>query len=522
MIGTYQKLPDAFNLAAYLLENNFNRDCRDKAAFYSKSAVYTYTQVSSLVKRSAQVLSELGIEQENRVAILLENRVEWIFFFLGAIWLGAIPVPINPACSLEDVDYILQDSRSRVLLTTQAWQEKISITSLSYLRHVLLVDGKNPFLSIVEQRQESTVHASTSPDEAAFWLYTSGSTGRPKGVIHAHQNFLFCAQHYGQETIGLTQDDIIYSVASMAFAYGLGNSLYLPMTVGAGSILSDASNAFDIVDDVQYFRPTVFFGIPSVYANILEIEEISNFNVSSLRLCISAAEQLPKSIWQKWLDAHHLEICEGIGTTELLYIFLSNQLGKSKPGSSGQPLPGYEVQVVDENGLPCSIGEIGELQVSGPSLMLGYWNRLQETRKAISGSTMRTGDRYRRDRDGFFWFVGRKDELFKVNGQWISPLEIEDVLHQHPQIHEVAVTSSAEQGEKLTEVVAYIRLKSQQSSTLELERTIYQFAKQRLPHFKTPKRIYFLDSLPRTSTGKIHRQQLKNKLANDEALAISH
>ena len=520
MISLCENLPDVFNLAASLIENNLNRGNGDRAAFYTRSRSYTYTQVSSLVKRSAQVLSELGVEHEDRVGILLENRVEWVFLFLGAIWLGAVPVPINPVCSLEDVNYILQDSRSRLLLTTQAWQEKIEPTSLDYLRHVLLVDGENPFLSIVEQSQEWAVHASTSPDESAFWLYTSGSTGRPKGVVHAHQSFLFCAQHYGQETIGLTQDDITYSVASMAFAYGLGNSLYLPMAAGAASVLSDASNAFDIVDDVQHFRPTVFFGIPSVYANILEIGDISNFDASSLRLCISAAEQLPKSVWQRWFDIHNLEICEGIGTTELLYIFLSNQLGKSKPGSSGQPLPGYEVQVVDENGLPCSIGEIGELQVRGPSLMLAYWNRLQETRKAINGSTMRTGDRYRRDRDGFFWFVGRKDELFKVNGQWILPLEIEEVLHQHPQIHEVAVISSSDRGEKLNEVVAYISLKSQQSSTPELERNIYQFVKQRLPHFKTPKRIYFLDTLPRTSTGKIHRQLLKNKLAN-EAFALS-
>ena len=521
MISIYEDLPDVFNIAAHLIEGAFNQGDEDKVAFYTQSKTYTYNQVNSLVKRSGKILSDLGIGQENRVSILLDNRAEWVFFFLGAIWLGAVPVPINPNCSLEDINYILQDSRSKVLLTTQAWQDQIESASLKYLCHVLLVDGEDPFLSMLNHSEELRDHGQTSPDEAAFWLYTSGSTGRPKGVIHAHQSLLFCAQHYGQGTIGLNQNDITYSVASMAFAYGLGNSLYLPMIARAASVLSSASNAFDIIEDVKHYRPTVFFGIPSVYANLLEIEEISSFDSSSIRLCISAAEQLPKSIWQKWLDTHHLEICEGIGTTELLYIFLSNQLGKSKPGSSGQPVSGYDVQVVDENGLSCSIGEIGELQVSGSSLMLGYWNRLKETRKAINGSTMRTGDRYRRDRDGFFWFVGRKDELFKVNGQWISPLEIEEVLHQHPQIHEVAVVSSSNRGEKLTEIVAYISLKSKQSSASELERTIYQFVKQRLPHFKTPKRIYFLDSLPRTSTGKIHRQMLRNKSAN-ASLALSN
>lgn len=521
MISIYEELPGVFNLAAHLIEDNLNLGNSDRIAFYTRLGTYTYDQVNSLVKRSAQVLSDLGVEQENRVGILLHNGPEWVFFFLGAIWLGAVPVPINPTCSREDIGYILQDSRSKVLLTTQAWQEEIVSIKLDYLHHIMLVDGEIPFLSLLENKQELVVHAQTSASEPAFWLYTSGSTGRPKGVIHAHQSFLFCAQHYGQRTIGLNQDDITYSVASMAFAYGLGNSLYLPMAMGAASVLSTARGAFDIIDDVQRYRPTIFFGIPSVYADILEVEDISHFDSSCLRLCVSAAEKLPKSIWQKWFDTHHLEICEGIGTTEFLYIFLSNQLGKSKPGSSGHPVAGYEVQIVDDNGLPCSIGEIGELQVSGPSLMLGYWNRLQETREAIHGSTMRTGDRYRRDRDGFFWFVGRKDELFKVKGQWISPLEIEEVLHQHPDIHEVAVVSSSTHGEQLTEIVAYISLKPEQTSSLELERTIYQFVKQRLPHFKTPKRIFFLDSLPRTSTGKIHRQMLKSMLENS-SLAMAN
>ena len=521
MKSVNEELPNVFNLAAYLIEDNLSKEYNDRIAFYTRLGTYTYAQVNSLVKRSAQLLSDLGIEQENRVSILLENGPEWVFFFLGAIWLGAVPVPINPTCSVEDIGYILQDSRSKVLLTTQAWQEEIVSLPLSYLHHTLLVDGETPFLSSLEHKSELITHAPTSPNEPAFWLYTSGSTGRPKGVIHAHQSFLFCAQNYGQSTIGLNQDDITYSAASMAFAYGLGNSLYLPLAIGAAAVLSATKSAFDIVDDVKRYRPTVFFGIPSVYADLLEVDDISNFDSSCLRLCVSAAEKLPKSIWQKWFDTHHLEICEGIGTTEFLYIFLSNQLGKSKLGSSGYPVSGYEVQVVNEEGLPCSIGEIGELQVSGPSLMLGYWNRLEETRKAIHGSTMKTGDRYRRDRDGFFWFVGRKDELFKVKGQWISPLEIEDVLHQHPQIHEVAVVSSSTHSEQLTEIVAYISLKPEQISSPKLERTIYQFVKQRLPHFKTPKRIFFLDSLPRTSTGKIHRKMLKNMLS-DSPLAIAN
>ncbi|MCX7596618.1 MAG: AMP-binding protein, partial [Fischerella sp.] len=228
----------------------------------------------------------------------------------------------------------------------------------------------------------------------------------------------------------------------------------------------------------------------------------------SLRLCVSAAEQLPKTIWYKWLETYNHEICEGIGTTEFLHIFLSNQIGECKPGSSGRPILGYDVQIIDDNGFPCSAGEIGNLQVTGESLMLGYWQQVQQTRKAIYGNTMRTGDKYLRDADGYFWFMGRNDDLFKVNGQWISPMEIEDILHQHPQIFEVAVVPESDNEEQLTQIVAYISLKPGQESSPELETSIRKFAKQRLPHFKAPKKVYFLEKLPRTSTGKIHRKLL--------------
>jgi acyl-coenzyme A synthetase/AMP-(fatty) acid ligase len=321
---------------------------------------------------------------------------------------------------------------------------------------------------------------------------------------------MVCAERYGRAILGLHQDDITYSVAKMPFAYGLGNTLYMPMAVGAATVLSDASNVFDIIADIQRYRPTILFGIPSVYAGILAVAEIAPLDVSSLRLCASAAEQLPKSIWQQWLETYKHEICEGIGTTEFLHIFLSNQIGECKPGSSGRPIPGYDVQILNDDGLPCPPGEIGNLQVTGESLMLGYWKRLQQTRKAIYGDTMRTGDKYLRDADGYFYFMGRNDDLFKVNGQWISPMEIEDILHQHPQILEVAVVSESSNAEQLTQIVAYISLKSGQTASAQIEMDIRRFARQNLPNFKAPKKVYFVEKLPRTATGKIHRRLLSN------------
>ncbi len=498
-----EQLPDLFNVAAYFLEGNLAQGHGERVAFYHQGKTYTYAQVSSFVRRSANLLSELGLERENRIAILLPDTPEFVFAFWGAIWLGAVPVPINTACSVDEIQYILQDSRAKVLLTTQEWQEKIH-----FLRRVLLADGENPLMSVLTQQDERLPCAETSRDEPAFWLYTSGSTGRPKGVIHLHQSMVVCAEQYAKATLGLHKDDITYSVAKMPFAYGLGNTLYMPMAVGAAAVLSDANNAFDIITDIQHYRPTVLFGIPSAYASILAVHDIAPLDVSSLRLCVSAAEQLPKSIWQKWLKTYNHEICEGIGTTEFLHIFLSNRLGECKPGTSGRPVPGYDVRIVDENGFPCPPGDIGDLQVSGESLMLGYWNRLRETRKAIYGNTMRTGDKYQRDADGHFKFMGRADDLFKVNGQWISPMEIEDVLHQHPQILEVAVMPS-DNGEQLTQVVAYVSLKPGQEPSPKLEDSIRKFARQRLPHFKAPKTVHFVENLPRTSTGKIHRKSLQ-------------
>lgn len=503
-----EQLPTVFNVAAYFIEGNLAQGRSDKTAFYHQDRTYSYAQLSCFVRRTAALLKELGLERENRMAILLPDTPEFVFAFWGAIWLGAVPVPINTACTVDDIQYILQDSRAKLLLTTQEWQEKLDPIQSQFLGHVLLADGQNPLFLLTQQTDEVLPCAETSRDEPAFWLYTSGSTGRPKGAIHLHQSMVVCAENYGRATLGLHQDDITYSIAKMPFAYGLGNTLYMPMAVGAAAVLSDAINAFDIIADIQRYQPTVLFGIPSIYASLLAVHDISPLDVSSLRLCVSAAEQLPKSIWQKWLETYNKEICEGIGTTEFLHIFLSNRLGECKPGSSGRPVPGYDVRVVDENGFPCPPGEIGDLLVSGESLMLGYWNRLQQTRKVIYGNAMQTGDKYLCDADGYFRFMGRKDDLFKVNGQWVSPLEIEDILHQHSQILEVAAVPESDKGEQLTHVVAYVTLKPGQKPSPELEDGIRKFAKQRLPHFKAPKIIRFVENLPRTSTGKIHRKLL--------------
>ena len=506
-----EQLPKTFNVAAYLLNGNLERGNSQKVAFFAQHDTYTYEQLYYFVQRTAHLLASLGLERENRLAILLPDSPELIFAFWGAVWLGAVPVPINTACSVEEVQYILRDSRAKILLSDRSLQAKLAPIQSPFLQQVLLTDGDDSFLSLLNQQpKEPLPCAETARDEPAFWLYTSGSTGMPKGVIHLHQSIVVCAERYAKATLGLKPDDITYSVAKIPFAYGLGNTLYMPLAVGASTVLSDATNIFDIIADIHRYRPTILFGIPSFYANLLAVGDIEPLDVDSLRLCISAAEQLPESIWHQWRETYGKEICEGIGTTEFLHIFLANRAGECKPGTSGRPVSGYDVRVVDPDGQPCAPGKMGDLVVSGESLMLGYWNRLTQTRKALWGNTMRTGDKYLQDAEGYFKFMGRKDDLFKVNGQWISPLEIEDILHQHPQILEVAVVPESSEGERLTQVVAYISLKPGQEPSPELRTEIYQFAKQRLTHFKAPKTLRFVKQLPRTATGKIHRKSVAN------------
>jgi benzoate-CoA ligase family protein len=504
----YQQLPDIFNIAAYFLKTNLYRENGERIAFYYQDEVYTYRKVNEEVCHTAGLLSKLGIEQENRIAILLPDSPEFVFAFWGAIWMGAIPVPINTACKIEDIQYILQDCRAKILITNQEWQGKLSLDNDEFLRQVILTDGENSFQQQLTQINHVPTPARTSADEPAFWLYTSGSTGKPKGVVHLHRSMAVCAHEYACSTIGLNQNDIIYSVAKMPFAYGLGNTLYMPMAVGAASVLTDANNVFEIIADLNRYQPTILFAIPAIYSGIWSVQEMSPLDTTSLRLCISAAEQLPKSLWHKWRDTFGLEICEGIGTSEFLHIFLSNRLGECRPGSCGKPVSGYDVSIVDDRGLALPQGEIGNLQVGGASLMLQYWNRHQETRQAIYGDMMRTGDKYLCDEDGYFFFMGRKDDLFKVSGQWISPFEIEDVLLQHDAVLDAAVVPESDGGQNLTQVVAYINLKSGFEESKSLKDSVRKFARTHLPHYKVPKTIHVLDLLPRTPTGKIHRKSL--------------
>jgi benzoate-CoA ligase family protein len=503
------EFPSNFNIAEHFIQGNIATGGRGHGpAFYHHERVFSYQEVSSYVRRTAAFFSDLGVQREQRIALLLDDSPELVWSFWGAIWAGCIPVPINVACPAGDICFIVNDCRARVLVTAQRHIRHVHDLASPYLRQVIVVDTQPSFLRMLDGASTELEAAETCRDEPAFWLYTSGSTGRPKGVVHAHFSMAVCAQAYAQRTLGLTSADISYSVAKIPFAYGLGNTLYMPMSVGAAAVLSESTNVFEIIKDVRRYRPTVFCAIPAVYSRLVELADISAFDTSSLRLCVSAAEQLPDSVWQRFYGRFGLKILEGIGTTEMLHIFLSNREDAYRPGSSGRPVEGYQVRVVGEGGEQLAPGDVGDLEVTGDSLMLGYWNRLQETRRAMFGSTIRTGDRYTVDADGFFRFVGRRDDLFKVQGLWVSPGEVEHVLRKHPAVLDCVVLPERGADRDLPYVAAYVVVKSGIDASGTVSNLLRSFARERLPHFKVPRRVRIVDEMPRTPTGKVDRRRL--------------
>ena len=511
MESIYAQLPRHFNVASYFIENALLEGRLNSPAYLFPEGSLSFGEVKRSVRHMAAFLQELDLEWEQRVALLLPDSPELVIAFWGSVWAGAVPVPINTAYRPDDIRYILEDCRAKVVVTNRAWRDQLADHLTAFQERLVVVDEPPSLLSLLDTVTREPDAATTTRDDVAFWLYTSGSTGRPKGVIHLHHDMVVCAELYAKHILGLHADDVAYSVARIPFAYGLGNTLYMPMAVGAAAVLSDAVNAFDVIADIHRYRPSIFFGIPGVYAALLNVQELAPLDPSSLRLCVSAAEQLPPSAWYRWRERFGLEICEGIGTTELLHIFLSNKPGQCKPGSSGRDVPGYMVRIVDERGTPVQPGDVGDLEVGGESLMLGYWNRHQETREAIYGDYMKTGDKYFADEDGYYYFAGRRDDRFRVNGQWVLPFEVEDVLLQYPGVQDAAVIAEVDEEKGQARVIAYITLHPDTVPSVDLERLLKKHAKQRLSHVKVPQRILFVPAIQRTATGKIDRQYLRKQ-----------
>jgi benzoate-CoA ligase family protein len=476
----------------------------------------TYADISRLVNRAGNALRSLGVEPAERVALVLPDSPEFVSVFLGAIKIGAVPVTLSTLLTARDYAYLLADSGARAVIVDGSVLGKIDPirAELPDLRHVI-VAGAAPaaavaFAQILAAAPDELAPEPTRPDAMCFWQYSSGTTGAPKAVVHRQRDAVAPADLHGRHVVGMRADDRTFSVAKLFFSYGLNNSLVIPFSHGATAVLfagkPEPRRVFEIISAE---RPTVFYAVPTAYAALLAVGERDfPYDLSSIRLCVSAGEALPKPLFERWRARFGREILDGIGSTEIGYIAISNFPGRARPGTSGVVIPGYEARVVDEGGAPVAPGTVGDLMVRGPSAAREYWNKPEATGHTFRGDWIFTGDRYSVDADGYHVYQGRSDDLLKVGGVWVSPLEVESALLEHAAVLECAVVGRTDSA-GLIKPVAYVVLKDRAGSD-RLADELRVFVKERLAPYKYPRWIEFVSELPKTSTGKIQRFKLRS------------
>jgi len=503
-----------YNAAADLLDRNLAADRGERVAIIDRDGAHTYAALGRRVERFAGVLAANGVQMEQRVMLALHDTLDFPTCFLGAIKAGAVPVPVNVLLTSADYAYLLADSRARLLVVQEALLPMFLpvLEAAPFLRKVIVAgeagQGFERLEDALAAADPAPATAPTRPDDAAFWLYTSGTTGRPKGAVHSQSDLRATALHYALPILDIGADDIVFSVAKLFFAYGLGNALTFPMWVGATAVyMAERPNAAAVRAVCDAHRPTLFFAVPTIYSMMLNNGELPAPEGLRLRRCVSAGEALPENVFSRWRAETGLEILDAVGSTEMLHMFLSNRPGEARPGSSGMPLDGYEVALLDEAGSPVADGELGELFVSGPTAAVGYWNQRAKTLDTFRGRWTKTGDKYYRDAEGYYVYCGRSDDLMKVGGLYVSPMEVENTLLGHERIAECAVVP-ARDGNDLVKPKAFVVLADGGQGDAALEAEVIEYARARLADYKRPRWVAFIDELPKTATGKIQRYKL--------------
>jgi benzoate-CoA ligase len=511
-------LPQEFNAAAWFVDRHLREGRGPKVAIECGEQRVTYAQLADRVNRLGNALLGLDVRPEERVFLLLLDTPEFAYSFFGAIKMGAVAVPVNTMLSPGDYAYQLNDCRARVAIVHEELLPQlhhIAADRLRYLQHIIVVGsapgGMHSFDRLLHEHSPQLAPAPTSKDDAAFWLYSSGSTGPPKACVHLQHDMVVTSELYARGILHLTAEDRCFSVAKLFFAYGLGNGLYFPLAVGGTSILlAERPRPAEIFAVIEHHRPTLFFSVPTNYAALLSHyrEAGLEFDLSSVRYGVSAGEALPAVIFERFKRRFGVEILDAIGSTEALHMFIANRPGAVRPGSSGQIIPGCVARLVDENGRPVATGEIGDLLIKSDAVCACYWNQHEKSKQILQGEWLHTGDKYYQDADGYYWYAGRSDDMLKVNGLWVSPIEIENALIEHPAVREAAVVSRPDQ-DQLPKPAAYVVLGNGGGGSAELARQLQDFVAARLASHKRPRWVEFVSQLPKTATGKVQRFKLR-------------
>ncbi len=509
-------VPRDYNFAADILKRNLAAGRADKIAYIDPRGRCTYGELAARVERFGHVLRGLGLRREERMLMCLTDTIDWPIAFLGAIKAGVIAVPVNTLMTEDDYRFMLEDSRARLLVVSAELLPKFqkAIAAARDLAHVVVAGERTAdhrrFDDLLAQAATEPVTAPTTCDDMAFWLYTSGSTGKPKGAVHSHADLKLTDDLYAGPILGITANDVCYSVAKLFFAYGLGNALTFPLSAGATTVLLPQRPTPEAVADLlRKQRVTVFYAVPTFYAAFLASPAAPARDELALRCCVSAGEALPPEIGRRWSERYGVDILDGLGSTEMLHIFLSNRPGDVKYGTTGKPVPGYDIRLVDDAGAVITKpGEMGELQVRGPTSAIMYWNNRAQSRATFLGEWTRSGDKYVQDENGYYVYCGRRDDMLKVGGIYVSPFEVEGALQSHPDVLEAAVVGWPDE-DALIKPKAFVVLKAPDTAGEDCARRLQEACRQKLAPYKYPRWIEFRSELPKTATGKIQRFKLR-------------
>jgi benzoate-CoA ligase len=500
--------------ASTLVDANLTAGRGDRTAIITgDDRRLTFADLHAAVSRVAARLSDLGVRREERVLLVLDDTPAFPAAFLAAMRIGAVPIPVNFLMRSADFGYFLDDSYAVTAVVDHVFMETVGpeVAQRPGVRLVVANGDAADAESLDEWLATDAGEVDpvdTHPDDPAFWLYSSGSTGPPKGVVHRHANIAATCEHYAWPTLALTEDDVVFSSTKMFHAYGLGNNLSFPLSVGATSVyLTGRPTPDRLLERVTTHRPSVYFSVPALYNAVLAHPDFDDTDWSSVRLGVSAAEPLPPEIWNRFHERTGIEILDGLGSTEMLHIYCTNQAGKVKPGTSGTAVGDYEVEIRDEHGAPSSPGEAGELFVRGPSSLIAYWHQVARTRDKLEGAWFATGDRYHQDEDGYFVYEGRMDDMMKIGGLWVSPIEIENRLMEHAKVSEAAVV--AVDVDNLSRIKAFVILTDGDQGDEALIAELQEWCKEALLRYQYPHVVEFVDDFPRTATGKTQRYKLR-------------